>query len=263
MKVMEWLDATAGGADAAPTLEVNFGETTLGAFGGVFGGAVAIALLQVARLAAPGRRPVALDCRFLRGLKPGCSLAAATIERSGRVLTSVTATIEGPAGGVVAAGAVQLVDDPHLQAWDETAGGGTGFAWHPYEDATVMAFPDEAMPPLMALFAPRFSDFGDGWKGTLVHVPFDDPDCGPEAACIGGDMAVGPPVMAALAGRFVPFPNPDLSLRFTSQTSVAEVAGLGRLEAIAGGIATNRVECRSPEGLLAIGHSYSTLLHDR
>lgn len=48
-----------------------------GAVGGAFGGVVAATSIVAARRQPPGRVPLALDCRFLRGLPAGPALARA------------------------------------------------------------------------------------------------------------------------------------------------------------------------------------------
>jgi hypothetical protein len=95
---------------------------------------------------------------------------------------------------------------------------------------------------------------------TVLRVPFDPAGAAGEAACLVADMAVEPPVVADLGDTWVPHPNVDLSLRFAGQECGPEVAGVARLERIAAGLATVRVEVFSGVDLIAVGLSSTLLL---
>ena len=86
-----------------------------------------------------------------------------------------------------------------------------------------------------------------------------------EAACLAADLAVGPPVAEACADRWVPHPNPDLALRFTSVHGAGEeVVGIGRLAGVDAGLAAVTVDVRRGDGRrLAVGVATSVLLAPR
>ena len=96
---------------------------------------------------------------------------------------------------------------------------------------------------------------------TGVNVIWDEGNSLEEACCIAADISVGPPVASALAGKRVPTPNPDLSLRFTSSGDLpASLVSTCRLESLNAGLATTRLEVRNGERLLAVGVSTTTCL---
>jgi acyl-coenzyme A thioesterase PaaI-like protein len=67
-------------------------------------------------------------------------------------------------------------------------------------------------------------------------------------------------VSADLGDSWVPHPTADLSLRFAGSEAGPEVAGVARLERIAAGLATVRVEVFSGVDLIAVGLSSALLL---
>src|SRR5712692_10106569 len=68
----------------------RIGEELHGAFGGAFGGMLAACSVLVSREVVPARTPVALDCRFLRGLPAGVARTRTTVLHSGRSLSCVS-----------------------------------------------------------------------------------------------------------------------------------------------------------------------------
>ncbi|BBU24472.1 Uncharacterised protein [Mycobacterium xenopi] len=73
-------------------------------------------------------------------------------------------------------------------------------------------------------------------------------------------MCVGPPVATACAGRWIPHPNPDLSLRFVGQVAGPELVGIGRLDRISAGLAAVNISVWSGNELVAVGVCSSMLL---
>ena len=231
-----------------------------GAFGGAFGGIVSAAAIHAARSVAPGRRPVSLDCRFLRQLPAGTATATPSVVRQGRTLTSVDVDVAGEDGRLSATASVGLADAGALA--DRTLDRGPGPAAPAYEDAQPWSGPVDTSVPMIATLEPRTARMGPA-IASILRAPWEDEGTSPELACLAGDLCVGPPVADALADDWIPHPNPDLSLRFTSGTAGSEVAGLGILVRMAGGVATTAVEVRSGSELLAVGVSCSLLLGQR
>ena len=74
------------------------------------------------------------------------------------------------------------------------------------------------------------------------------------------DLSVGPPVDAALPkDRWVPHPNPDLSLRFLEQVTANDLVAIGTCREISRGFATVQTEVWQDQSLVAIGMSTSLL----
>ena len=228
-----------------------------GAFGGAFGGVVAAAAIHAARSVAPGRRPVSLDCRFLRQLPAGTATATPSVVRQGRTLTSVDVDVAGPDGRLSSTASIGLVDPAALA--DRSLERGPGVTPPAYDAAEPWSAPTGAEVPMLTTLAPRTARLG-GAIASILRAPWEEPATSPELACLAGDLCVGPPVADALGGDWVPHPNPDLSLRFTTGEAGDEVAGLGILVRMAGGVATTAVEVRSGAALLAVGVSCSLLL---
>jgi len=229
-----------------------------GAFGGAFGGVVAAATVLAARSTAPGRTPLALDIRFLRGLPPGTATATPTVLHSGRTLSTVTVDLAQPDGKLAARATVSLVDTEALAPL--TKDGGTpplptyddGRPWPPIG------------APIIETLAPRTVDWPHDGNAIAIRVPWasndTDVDTSAEAACLPADMCVGPPVGLGIAGEGLAHPNPDISLRFAAPVTTADLVGVGRLERVHGGIATVGIEVWGEGGLCAVGVSTSTLL---
>jgi acyl-coenzyme A thioesterase PaaI-like protein len=239
------------------------GRELHGAFGGAFGGVIASCTLIAAREVAPGRVPVGLDVRFLRGLPAGSVTAEASVVHAGRSMTVVAVDLHGPDGRHGVRATVSLADtaalhpldvDVDVRATEPVAGR--------YDDA-----PDwPEMPgrdiPILKTLAPRIvGRAGDG-IATGLRMPWTpDRSTAAEACCFVADMCVGPPVAAACVEGWVPHPNTDLSLRFAGDVDVAtEVIGIGTTERVAGGVAAVRVEVRSNDAIVAIGVATSVLL---
>lgn len=85
-----------------------------GAFGGAFGGVIAACALRVARSVSDDRTPIALDCRFLRGLPAGTASAVGTVLHQGRSLSTVIVDITTADGRPATRATVSLVDPSAL-----------------------------------------------------------------------------------------------------------------------------------------------------
>jgi acyl-coenzyme A thioesterase PaaI-like protein len=229
-----------------------------GAFGGAFGGVVAAATVLAARSSAPGRTPLALDIRFLRGLPPGTATATPTVLHSGRTLSTVTVDLAQPDGKLAARATVSLVNTealapltrdgaaPSIPSYDD------GRPWPPIG------------APIIETLAPRTVEWPHEGNAIALRVPWSnadaDSDTSAEAACLPADMCVGPPVGLGIAGEGLAHPNPDISLRFAAPVTSPALVGVGRLERVHSGIATVGIEVWGDDGLCAVGVSTSTLI---
>jgi acyl-coenzyme A thioesterase PaaI-like protein len=236
------------------------GEERHGAFGGAFGGLLAACTAHVARQVAGGRRPVALDARFLRSLPAGEARLVPTVVHPGRSLTCVQVDVVDRRDRLATRSTVHLVAPEALRPVDHPGEGGAAPEATPWEVGTAWRNPPGMEVPIVRTFAPRAVGQGELGIATALRVPWDEPDTAAEAACLAADICVGPPVAGAFPGAPTPAPNPDLSLRFAGREAGPEVVGWGRLERIDGGLATVRVEVRSGADLVAIGVSCSLVL---
>ncbi len=224
-----------------------------GAFGGAFGGVVASCTLVVARAAAPGRTPNALDIRFLRGLPAGDAIASATVLHSGRSLTNVAVDLSHAKGRLCARSTISLVDPDVLDPFEQAQTMPRG--WDDYE--TASSFP--AVAPIVSVIDPRLVGRAEANIATAMRIPWDDPGHSAEACCMAGDMAVGAP-LGGTAPSGVGTPNPDISLRFCGEVTSPIVVGVGRWERSANGVAMVSVEVWSAETLVGVGVSTALLL---
>lgn len=240
------------------------GRERHGAFGGAFGGVVSAVAVVAARSAAPGRVPAALDVHYLRGLPAGDARVVPTVVRAGRTLSVVAVDVYDGDGKLATRATATLVAPEALEPLDHPGSAGPVPTSSPWEDGTPWRNPPGVEVPLIATFQPRAVGRSDAHGvATALRVPWDEPGAAAEAACLAADVCVGPPVAGAGGDRWIPHPNPDLSLRFASRHVGAEVVGWGRLERIEAGVATVRVEVRSDGNLLAAGVSTSLLLARR
>jgi hypothetical protein len=250
----EFLGAERGD-DGAWRYEIP--QELYGAFGGAFGGLVAAAALHAARSVTPGRRPVSLDCRFLRQLPAGTTTVTPSVVRAGRTLTAVDVDVTGSDGRLSSTASIGFADQEALA--DRTLERSGGTAVPRYDDADPWSGPVPADVPMIRTLEPRLARMGPA-IASILRAPWSEPGTTPELACLAGDLCVGPPVASALADDWTPHPNPDVSLRFTTGEAGDEVAGLGILVRMAAGIATTAIEVRSGSELLAVGVSCSLLL---
>ena len=231
------------------------GEHINGAFGGVFGGAIAAACLTAARDVAPGRAPAGIDCRFLRALVGGAAVTA-TVVHEGRTLSAVDVEVTDGRGRRTTVAGVTLVNLEVLHPMSVDADrldipeAGGGVDWRN---------PPSAFAPIIEVLSPRMAKAADGGIACTIQVPWDEDALSPEAMCMAGDLAVGPPVGGALEA-WVPHPNPDVSLRFGAPTATDPLVGVGRLKGIQSGIALVGIDVFGGGVLAATGVSYSLLL---
>ena len=154
---------------------------------------------------------------------------------------------------------MSLVDRSALQSLDEPQ---DAPAIGRYDDAKPWAEMPGVEIPILATLAPRILGRTTDGIATALRVPWEpDAKSAAEACCFAADLCVGPPVAAACIDRWIPHPNPDLSLRFAvSPVFEREVAGLGTVTGIAGGVAAVSITVCSAGTIAATGVSTSLLL---
>ena len=234
----------------------DVGRELHGAFGGAFGGVVAAIAVMSGRDRADGRRPMALDCRFVRGLAAGPASVATEVISSGRSLTNVSVRITGADDRLACAATVSYVDDDAIRHDISRAG-------MPVRSMPELKSPADVRPwssppgleiPMLTTFEPRGIGRGDFGVATAMTVPWSmDDSVAAETACLAADLCVGPPVDLAIEGDFVPHPNPDVSIRFVDPQPSPMSVGIGRLELIESGVASVSIEVWTDEQLAAIG----------
>lgn len=260
MKVLEFLRATPAG-DGAWTFDL--GRELHGAFGGANGGVVGATCVAAARTVAPGRVPAGLDVRFIRGLTEGAARVIPTVLHEGRTLSIVSVDIFDARGKLCTRATLSMANLQALEPFEHAGFAGVPQGWAAYDAGKPWARPGSGVEvPLIGTFDPRLVGNDARGYATEVKVHWDEPGTCAEAACIAADISVGPPVGSAMGGRQIPIPNPDLTLRFCSEPALPPtMVSACRLEYISRGIASTRIEVRTPGGqLVAIGVSTTTLL---
>jgi len=244
----EFLGATA---EEDGTWRFRFARELHGAFGGAFGGVVAAAAVMAARPLAEGRVPAALDIRFLRSLPAGTATAAASLLHGGRTLSCVSVDLCQEDGRLAARATISLVN---AEAVHPVSRDGPRRPLPTYEEGR--GWPAVGAPIIETL-APRTVPWPEEGMATAIRVPWklDDGDTSAEAACLPGDLCVGPPVAFGLAGEQLAHPNPDLSMRFAGPVESPEVIGVGRMMRVHFGLATVAIEVWSAGRLAAVGVS--------
>jgi acyl-coenzyme A thioesterase PaaI-like protein len=252
-----------GGEQTADgTWRFSMGSELHGAFGGVFGGAVAAATLLTARSLNPARLPVALDCRFVRSLPAGEARVMPSVVHEGRTLSCVSVDVLDERDRVATRATVSLVDPVVLEPLDHP-GASTSARWTSHADGARWTRPPGVEAPIIDTLEPRVVGRDERGIASSIRVPWQDTTAGAEVACLAADLCVGPPVAAAFPDRWIPHPNPDLSLRFSVVAIDEPVVAVGRLERIAAGLASVRIQVWSGGELAAVGVSSSLLLPSR
>jgi acyl-coenzyme A thioesterase PaaI-like protein len=248
-----------GAARAGEGWSFEFPTELMGAFGGAFGGAVCAAALIAARAEVPGRAPAGLDIQFLRALPPGSATAVASVIRPGRSLTATSVDVTGADGKLASRATITMVDPSALDDRDTD-----GRPPEPVRSAQEWANPGNVRAPILDTLQPRIGLAADGSVATTITVPWDDVAAAAEAACFAADLCVGPPVARGMADRWVPHPNPDVSIRFLPVAQEGrELTGYCRLERIGGGVAVQTLTVHGADGIVATGTSMSLLLPAR
>ena len=240
----------------------HLGKELNGGFGGTNGGVLAAICVNVARCVSPGRRPVGLDARFIRGFRPGVATVVATVLNEGRTLTTLSVDITDEGGKLCTRGTVALVNPDALASIHmDAVASPDAEELRTFATGRIWREPPAQEIPLIKTFRPRFLGKISRGTATAVETIWDQTDTLEEASCIAADISVGPPVAAAMAGRSLLIPNPDLSLRFTgADGNPSWLVSTCRLASLNDGIATTDLEVRDGAGLVAVGVSTTTCL---
>jgi hypothetical protein len=232
-----------------------------GGFGGTNGGVLAAICVNVSRYVSPGRQPIGIDARFIRGFRPGLAKVIPTFLNEGRTLTVVSVDIIDERGKLTTRGTVSLVNPDALGDLDADDVEKAEGELKTYEDGRIWREPANQEIPLIRTFRPRFLGKNSRGTATAVDTIWSEAGTVAEASCIAADISVGPPVAAALAGQPLAIPNPDISLRFSgADGNPSWLVSTCRLEALNAGIATTRMEVRNGTTLVTAGVSTTTCL---
>jgi acyl-coenzyme A thioesterase PaaI-like protein len=255
--VDEFLGTRRAGDDVLFAL----GGDVLGAFGGVFGGLIAASVVRAARDVAPNRVPAGVDCRFLRGLSPGIARVAIDVVHEGRTLLCARGEVFDERGRLASTALVSFLAPDALHPLDADADadapGPDPGSWRAF------SAPAGVDIPIVGVLRPELSAAASGAIATRITIPWIDAGAahGAEAACVAGDMAVGPPVAAACAGTWLPHPNPDLSMRFVPCADPVNTAvASGRVVRMVGGQVVVAVDVRAGGAVFAAGVATSMVL---
>ena len=228
-------------------------EALHGAHGGAFGGLLAAMTVAVARETVPGRRPFALDCHFVRGLRGDASITAEVL-RSGRSMSVVSVAMTED-GELTTRATVLLAD---LAALDDWTVADVGEPPPDTADAKRWRHPPGRHVGIVDTLAPRSKRVDGDAIAATIRIPWPEPetDAAAEASCMAADISTGPPVEAAFTDGWRPHPNPDLSLRFLPRPIEAEeITGVGRLDAVVAGVAMMSLAVWSGGQRTAVGIS--------
>tara|TARA_Y100000590_G_scaffold378734_1_gene445903 strand:+ start:2408 stop:3199 length:792 start_codon:yes stop_codon:yes gene_type:complete len=234
-----------------------------GAFGGVTGGALAAASIALSRTAEPTRLATGIDIHFLKGLATTQARATVTTLTSGRSLTIVRVEFSDASGIPTTEAHVALAASEALRIDIEASERKQGLLGPPPKDLSDRAKPwrkpEGVKVPIIDTARPQAARMGSA-IATLVTVPWNPSADGSEGACLAADLSVGPPVDAALPkDRWVPHPNPDLSLRFVDRVTANDLIAIGTCREISRGFATVETEVWQDQSLVATGMSTSLL----
>ena len=259
---MDFSDRIPGIRQDDGTWRFDLAEELNGGFGGTNGGTLAGVCVHVARSAAPGRIPVGIDARFIRGFRPGPARVVPTTLNQGRTLTTVSVDVFTEEEKLATRSTISLVAPEALGEVDQPVTRTRPDDLTGYDDARVWRQPPgHRTIPLIDTFSPRLMGKGDFGIATGTKVIWADPSATAEAACIAADISVGPPVAGALRGMPLAMPNPDISLRFTTADAAGDhLVSICRLEGVRGGLATTSLEVWSDSTLIAVGVSTTTCL---
>ncbi len=236
-------------------------EELNGGFGGTNGGTLAAVCVYVARSISPSRIPAGLDIRFLRGFRPGIARIRPTVLNAGRTLTTVSVDVLTHDDKLATRATVSLAAPGGLAAIDQAPSRERPADLADYADGKTWRQPRGGVIPLIETFSPRAMGRGEDGIATGITVIWEGDTYSAEAACIAADISVGPPVAAALKGRPLAMPNPDIALRFTGRMSTTDhLVSVCRLEGISAGLATTSMVVFSGTTLLAVGASTTTCL---
>jgi acyl-coenzyme A thioesterase PaaI-like protein len=261
--VAEFLGGPTRCADDAWSFE--FGPHLDSSWGGTYGGALAAAVLTVARALTPGRSPRSLHLQMMRQVGLGGARATGVVLHQGRTVTTVEVRLLERNGKPAVHGLVTLVDPVVLAR---------NLDFSTTEPVEIRRAPlDEnayAVTPIVTTL--RMPTAHELWEvadapphitgrascASPVVTPWRERDhTGPELACVVADLCNGAAIVSALPpqDQAIAFPNSDLSLRFIAEHAPPEAIGVGALLGVRDG--TTIVDIRVQAGHRQLGHGLS------
>jgi acyl-coenzyme A thioesterase PaaI-like protein len=233
----------------------RFGEHLVANWGGVYGGAVAAAVLTAARGIAPARTPGSLHIQFIRSVQPGTARVETIVRHAGRVVATVQADLYDLRDKLAATALITMVAPEALAAeYHDTTADALVIGRGESLDDAELTWSDQA-PVVRALgmhhaeqrwIENRPASITGTAAGSIeLVVPWADLEhTGPEVACLAADPANGAPIFVAFHDRGITFPNTDLSLRFTTAPAQRDVKACGTLVPCNAGPRPSPSRCR-------------------
>ncbi|MBI2169670.1 MAG: thioesterase family protein [Actinobacteria bacterium] len=132
----------------------ELGKDVHGAFGGVFGGAVAAACVTAARPAAPGRRSFSLHVTFVRALATPTCDARVEVVNAGRTITTVAVDLHDADAKLAARSTVTFAAPEALSPQDHAGRVGVP-EFAPVADGTPIRMAGAGNPPIVEVMEPR------------------------------------------------------------------------------------------------------------
>jgi acyl-coenzyme A thioesterase PaaI-like protein len=248
----------------------EFGEHLESNWGAVYGGAVAAAVLSVARCVGPERSPRSLHLQLIRSLPRGLAHVEATLRHEGRTVGTVQVDLYDSRHKLAATALATMVAPDAVAAdlHDTTA---TPFDIRttpnplpiktPIHDSLRMIREEDGLT--LRAWGENVRPNVGGTKSPVgtITVPWDDlASTGPEAACLAADPLVGMAVYWSGLPHEVLGPNADLSLRFTTAPAIRVLETSGTVLSVQHGTATVAIEVQAGDQQLAHGLSTALLL---
>jgi acyl-coenzyme A thioesterase PaaI-like protein len=246
-------------------------------WGAVYGGALAAAVLTVARAATPERSPRSMHIQMVRAVPSGKAWATATVRHPGRTVATVEVDLYGERRKLAAIALLTMVTPTAVANDYDRADASPPFriVESPLIDANLMSGAMDA-PIVSALKMGGLKGSGgflradnvrssvDGSMAAVVDciVPWENLEfTGPEAACLVSDTAVGLPVTLSYIPVADIGPNADLTLRFTTAPATRRVTAAASMLSVQRGTTTVGIEVQAGDKQLAHALSTSLLLH--
>lgn len=248
----------------------DFGEHVESNWGAVYGGAVAAAMLSVARCAVPERSPRSLQLQLIRAVPRGLAHAEAVLRHAGRTVATVQVDLYDSRRKLAATALVTMVA-PDAVAADLHNTTATPFDIRTTPNPLPIKIPiHHSLRMIREENGLELRAWGEnvrpnvgGTKSPIgtITVPWDNLEStGPEVACLAADPLVGMAVYWSGLPHEVLGPNADLSLRFTTAPATRVLETSGTVLSVQHGTATVAIEVQAGDQQLAHGLSTALLL---
>jgi acyl-coenzyme A thioesterase PaaI-like protein len=272
-------DFLGGPTSAGDEWGFEFGEQLRSNWGDVIhGGAVAAGMVAVGRAAVPDRSPRSAHLQIVRSVPSGPAWATATVRHPGRTVATVEVDLFDQRRKLTAIALLTMVTPDAVAAEYDCAVAAPQFRVTETPVEEVELIPTASTPEsVMALeMNVRFSEAGvlpraenfrasvDGSAAGVLEctVPWDCLEfTGPEAACLAADAAVALPVLFSYIPSSAVGPNPDLTLRFTTEPATRVITAASAILSVQHGTTTVGIEVQAGDRQLAHGLATSLLLN--